>query len=48
MNVTESALQFVEAIWRAVVSNDRIGVWQVFADTEPACAIMRRCGREPA
>jgi hypothetical protein len=38
----------VPAAWRAVVSDDRIAVWQVFADNEPACGIMRRCGHEPA
>jgi ketosteroid isomerase-like protein len=32
------------AAWRAVVSNGRIAVWQVFADNEPIRAIMRRLG----
>jgi ketosteroid isomerase-like protein len=30
------------AAWRAVVKNDKIAQWQVFADNEPIRAIMRR------
>ena len=28
--------------WRAVVKDNKIAVWQVFADNEPIRAIMRR------
>ena len=30
------------AAWRAVVRNEKIAVWQVFADNEPVRAIMRK------
>ncbi len=30
------------AAWRALVSNGKIALWQVFADNEPIRAIMRR------
>ncbi|HEY6351362.1 MAG TPA: nuclear transport factor 2 family protein [Candidatus Angelobacter sp.] len=30
------------AAWRAVVRDDKIAVWQVYADNEPIRAIMRR------
>ena len=30
------------AAWRAVVRNDRIALWQVYADNEPIRAIMRK------
>ena len=30
------------AAWRAVVKDNKIAVWQVFADNEPIRAIMRR------
>ena len=30
------------AAWRAVVKDEKIAVWQVFADNEPIRAIMRR------
>ena len=30
------------AAWRAVVNDDKIAVWQVFADNEPIRAIMRK------
>ena len=36
----------VPAAWRAVVEDDRVAVWQVFADNEPIRRIMRRYGRE--
>lgn len=38
----------VPTAWRAVLRDDRIAVWQVFADSEPACGIMRGRGQEPA
>lgn len=30
------------AAWRAVVRDDKIALWQVFADNEPIRAVMRR------
>lgn len=30
------------AAWRAVVRDDKIAVWQVYADNEPARAVMRK------
>jgi uncharacterized protein (TIGR02246 family) len=35
----------VPAAWRAVVEEDRVAVWQVFADNEPIRRIMRRYGK---
>lgn len=32
------------AAWRAVVRNEKIAVWQVFADNEPIREIMRKTG----
>ena len=32
------------AAWRAVIKNDRVAVWQVFADNEPVRQIMRKYG----
>jgi ketosteroid isomerase-like protein len=31
-----------KAAWRAIVKNEKIALWQVFADNEPIRAIMRR------
>jgi len=30
------------AAWRAVIRNDRIALWQVYADNEPIRAVMRK------
>ena len=30
------------AAWRAVIKDGKIAVWQVYADNEPVCAIMRK------
>ncbi len=38
----------VPATWRAVVRNERIAVWQVFADMEPINQIIRRYASETA
>ena len=30
------------AVWKAVVKDDRIAIWQVFGDNEPLRALMRK------
>jgi ketosteroid isomerase-like protein len=32
------------AVWKAVVRNDRVAEWRVWADLEPIRAVMRRLG----
>jgi len=34
------------AAWRAVVKDDKIALWQVYADNEPIRAIMRKASTE--
>ena len=36
------------AAWRAVVTGDRVAVWQVYADNEPIRAIMRKYSGQQA
>ena len=35
------------AAWRAVVRDSKIAVWQVYADNEPARAVMRKRASDP-